>query len=254
MRRWVALLAALLLTAQSAPPLPPPVEAPAVIARFPHDTHAYTEGLFWHDGGFYESTGERGTSSIRRVDLASGRIVRRVELPSSDFGEGIVAVGNQIVSLTWQQQLGYRWDLGSFRRIGTWHYPGEGWALTTDGRQLIMSDGTADLRFLDPRTLRERGRIRVTANGRPIDQLNELEYVDGEVLANIWQTNLIARIDPATGHVLGFLDLTALAREVGATDPNAVLNGIAWDAQHRRLFVTGKYWPTMFQIAWPRRR
>lgn len=253
MRRLLALLAPLLLTGQAAP-APIPVDSPAVVARFPHDPTAYTEGLFWRDGGFYESTGEPGRSSIRRVDLATGRVLRRVDIPAPTYGEGIAAVGNQIVSLTWQTHFGYRWDLATFRRLSTWHYPGEGWALTSDGRSIIMSDGTADLRFLDPRTLRERHRIHVTANGTPVDQLNEIEYVDGEVLANVWMTNRIARIDPATGHVTGWIDLTALASEVHVTDQNGVLNGIAWDAQHRRLFVTGKYWPTMFEIAWPRRR
>lgn len=250
MRRLLASLALLLLGSQA-----PVASVPAtVLARFPHDPAAFTEGLFYRDGLLFESTGEPGRSSIRRVALATGRVLRRVDIPAPTFGEGIAPAGRQIVSLTWHGQTGYRWTIDTLRRVGTWHYPGEGWALTGDGHDLIMSDGTDQLRFLDPRTLRERRRLAVTYDGAPLGQLNELEYVDGEVLANIWLTSLIARIDPASGHVVGLIDLAALTAEVHPTDPGAVANGIAWDAVHRRLFVTGKYWPVMFQIAPPHGR
>ena len=250
MRRLLACLALLLLGAQA-----PPDSVPAtVVARLPHDIHAFTEGLFYRGGILFESTGEPGHSSIRRVDPASGHVLRQVDIPAPAFGEGIVAVGRQIISLTWQDHVGYRWSIDTLRRIGEWHYPGEGWALTSDGRNIIMSDGTPQLRFLDPRTLRERRRLTVTYNGNPVSLINELEYVDGEVLANVWHTNIIVRIDPATGDVVGLIDVSALAAEVATTDPEAVANGIAWDAARRRLFVTGKYWPTMFEIAPPHRR
>jgi len=246
----------LLLAAAPAPPAPesrPVPNDPAEIVRtLPHDPKAFTEGLFYRDGYLYESTGEVGHSTIRKVSVETGKVVQSVTVPPPYFGEGIVAFGKEIISLTWQQQLGFRWSIDTFRKRGTFHYPGEGWALTTDGKFIIMSDGTASLRFLDPVTLIERRRLDVTASGVPVDQLNELEFVDGEILANVWRTNDIARIDPATGHVLGWIDLTALAASVHAADPDAVPNGIAWDAAGRRLFVTGKDWPVMFVIKPPR--
>jgi glutaminyl-peptide cyclotransferase len=178
--------------------------------------------------------------------------VRSVSVPPPYFGEGIAPVGKQIVSLTWQHHIGFRWTLDGFRKQGSFTYPGEGWALTSDDRTVIMSDGTAQLRFLDPGTLKERRRVTVTANGRPIDQLNELELVDGEILANVWRTQYIVRIDPADGHVIGWIDLTGLIDTVAATDPDAVPNGIAWDKKGRHLFVTGKEWPVLFEIKPPK--
>ena len=247
----------LLLAAAPAPPAPDsrplPVEPAMVVSTLPHDPKAFTEGLFYRDGYFYESTGEVGHSTIRKVSVETGKVVRSVTIPPPYFGEGIVAFGKELFSLTWRQRLGFRWSIDTLRKRGTFHYPGEGWALTTDGKFVIMSDGTAALRFLDPVTLIERRRLDVTANGVPVDQLNELEYVDSEILANVWRTNDIVRIDPATGHVIGWIDLTALAAIVQATDPDAVPNGIAWDAVRRRLFVTGKDWPVMFVIKPPKR-
>lgn len=250
MRRLLALL---LLIAPALAPATIPVERARVIRRFPHDPGAFTEGLFWQGGFLYESTGEPGQSSIRKVDLASGRVLRRVDVPPPVFGEGIVPWRGQIVSLTWQNQIGWRWSLDGFRRLSEWHYPGEGWALTGDGTHLLMSDGTPQLRVLDPATLKELRRITVTADGAPVKNLNELEYVNGEILANIWMTDRIARIDPSTGHVKGWIDVSALRAATGTTDPDAVANGIAWDAAKHRLFVTGKYWPLLFEIAPPRR-
>jgi glutaminyl-peptide cyclotransferase len=159
-----------------------------------------------------------------------------------------------IVSLTWKNGIGFRWSRDGFRKLSSFRYPGEGWALTGDGRNLIMSDGTAVLRFVDPATFTLRRRLRVTADGQPVTQLNELEYVDGEILANIWLTDRIARIDPATGHVIGWIDVSALHQRSGRTAENDVPNGIAWDAAHRRLFVTGKDWPLLFEIVPPKGR
>lgn len=243
--------------AGAAPPAPvasgPAPVAPArVIRTYPHDPRAFTEGLLFHDGYLYESTGEPGRSSIRKVDLATGAVVRSVAIPPPTFGEGIAIRGRQIISLTWRDGIGWRWNLDDFRKLGSFRYPGEGWALTSDGRSIVMSDGTAQLRFLDPDTLRERRRLTVTDAGRPIDQLNELEWVDGEILANIWRTDRIARIDPASGRVVGWIDVAALTAQVHPTDQDDVPNGIAWDAKGRRLFVTGKDWPLLFQIRPPK--
>lgn len=231
-----------------------PVVPARLVRTFPHDERAFTEGLFWHGGHLYESTGEPGRSSIREVDLATGRVLREVDIPPPTFGEGIVPWKGEIVSLTWRDHLGWRWSLATFAKRGTWHYPGEGWALTGDGRRLYMSDGTSDLRVLEPRTLRETRRIAVTADGVAVANLNELEWVDGEILANIWRTDRIARIDPRTGHVVGWIDLSALHPRLPAGDTDAVANGIAWDAASRRLFVTGKDWPVLYQIAPPNKR
>jgi glutamine cyclotransferase len=219
-----------------------------VVGTYPHDPQAFTQGLFWLDGFLYESTGQIGQSTLRRVNLEDGRVLQNVKMPGRVFGEGSTPWGDQIISLTWQDGIGYRWDRKTFRQVGTWRYPGEGWGLTQNGRELIMSDGTAELRFLDPETLQERRRIRVTAAGQPVDRLNELEFVNGEVLANVWLTPRIARIDPATGNVTGWIDLAPLVRQTVANDTDAVLNGIAYDAERDRLFVTGKNWPRLYEI------
>jgi glutaminyl-peptide cyclotransferase len=244
-------LAALVLLAAPAAARTVPVEPAEVVARFPHDPRAFTEGLLWHEGALYESTGEPGRSSIRQVDLATGKVLRKIDIPAPTFGEGIAVWKDQIVSLTWQEHVGWRWDLHSFRKLGEFAYPGEGWALTDDGAHLFMSDGTDELRVLDPATMREVRRIAVTFDGRPVRNVNELEWVDGEILANVWMTNLIARIDPASGRVTGWIDLSALTAEVDPKGTDDVPNGIAWDAKGKRLFVTGKDWPSLFQIAWP---
>lgn len=231
-----------------------PVSSARIVASYPHDPGAFTEGLFWRGGRFYESTGMPGASSIREVEPATGRVLRRVDLPAPLFGEGIAPVGREIVSLTWRGGVGFRWSLAGFRKLGSWRYPGEGWALTSDGRNLVMSDGTPELRLLDPKTLRERRRITVTADGVPVANLNELEYVDHEILANIWMSDRIARIDPASGKVVGWIDVAALRAKAGVSNRDAVANGIAWDRTRRRLFVTGKYWPRLFEIAPPKGR
>ena len=251
MRRLALLLPLLLVGASPAQPALP-IQTATAIHKYPHDKSAFVEGLLVHDGFLYESTGQVGQSSIRKVVLETGKVVRKVTVARPYFGEGIVIWGKQILSLTWQHHKGFRWTLDGFKQVGSFAYPGEGWALTTDGTAIIMSDGTDQLRFLDPGTLAERRRVRVTLNGNPLPQLNELEYVDGEVLANVWHTDFIARIDPANGHVVGLIDVSALTRAVHVGDPEGVANGIDWDAARRRLFVTGKLWPVIFEIAPPK--
>lgn len=218
-----------------------------IVATYPHDPAAYTQGLIYLDGRLYESTGRVGTSVIRQVRFEDGRVLRQVAIPAGQFGEGIVNWGRQLVSITWQSGTGYRWDRRTLRRLGEWRYPGEGWGLTQDGSNIIMSDGTPELRFLDPVTLAERRRVTVTLRGQQLRDLNELEWVNGAVFANVWHTGFIARIDPASGHVTGLIDLRPLARENGG-DEEAVLNGIAYDPAGDRLFVTGKLWPHLYEI------
>lgn len=243
-----ALLAALLVCAAPAGAVVP-IYGYQIVHTYPHDTHAFTEGLFYLDGYLYESTGLEGHSSIRKVRLQTGEVVQQVAVPPQYFGEGIVNWKNQILSLTWKSQVGFVYDLATLRVKKRFSYPGEGWALTQDGTRLIMSDGTPQLRFLDPVTLRQTGRLDVTYDGTPVRNLNELEWVRGEIYANLWQTNLIARINPATGAVTGVIDLSGLLppRDVvpGQTD---VLNGIAYDSGNDRLYVTGKNWPRLFEI------
>ncbi|MBX9796609.1 glutaminyl-peptide cyclotransferase [Sphingomonas sp.] len=247
--RWAAPLALLLLGA--APGLP--ITAAQVVATLPHDPGAYTEGLFIDRGELFESTGEVGRSSVRKVKLETGAVLARATVPPPYFGEGIAPWGDQILSLTWKDGVGFRWSRDGLKRIGRFSYRGEGWALTSDGQQLIMSDGTAVLRFVDPAQFRVTRRLRVTAYGQPVTQLNEIEYVDGEILANVWLTDTIVRIDPTTGAVKGLIDVSALHAQAGVTGYDDVANGIAWDAERRRLFVTGKRWPYLFEIAPPPR-
>jgi len=225
-----------------------PVDGFRIVHVYPHDTGAFTEGLFYLRGDLYESTGIPGRSYIRRVRLSDGQVLQQQVIAPSLFGEGIVNWGSEIVSLTWQDQTGFRWDLKSFAKKSSFRYPGEGWALTQDGHHLIMSDGTPELRILDPATFKELRRVPVTADGRPVANLNELEWVKGEVLANIWETTRIARIDPVTGKVKAWIDLGGLPEAGGASNPDAVLNGIAYDREHDRLFVTGKLWPHLYEI------
>jgi len=245
------------------PPAPAPASAPApapaedgvpvyaanVVARFNHDPGAFTEGLLFCDGQLYESTGKEGASDIRRVALADGKVVARARLSPELFGEGIGCWKTSLLSLTWKTGVGFRWALPALKQVGQpFRYKGEGWGMTTDGQSLILSDGTPTLRRMDPATFAERGRIAVTLNGRPLPKLNELEFVKDRILANVWMTGFIARIDPATGKVDALIDLRPILAEISNPDPDAVANGIAYDAAHDRLFVTGKYWPTLFEI------
>ena len=233
--------------AQSAAPIP--VYGYKIVHTYPHDTSAYTEGLFYKGGYLYESTGEVGQSTLRKVELKTGKAVLRHDLPAHYFGEGIVDWKGRLVQLTWQSQTGFVYDLASFTPQRNFGYSGEGWALTRDDAHLYMSDGTPVLRVLDPETLQVVRRITVTADGAPVTNLNELEWVDGEIYANVWLTDRIARIDPASGHVVGWIDLTGLLDISRLPNPvDDLLNGIAWDAKHKRLFVTGKCWPQLFEI------
>ena len=226
-----------------------PVYGYQIVHAYPHDPHAFTEGLFYLDGFLYESTGLEGQSSIRKVQIETGEVLQRLSVPSRYFGEGIVNWKGHLVSLTWKSQIGFVYDLRTFRLQRHFSYAGEGWALTQDGSHLIMSDGTDQLRWLDPETLRETGRLSVSFSGKPLRDLNELEWVRGEIYANVWQTNWIARIDPHSGAVVGLIDCRGLLESgdfvAGQTD---VLNGIAYDAQGDRLFITGKNWPKLFEI------
>jgi len=260
-RRATALnCAALLLWVLSCGPGPAlaqggiPIYDYEVVHTYPHDSHAFTEGLFYLNGFLYESTGLEQHSSIRRVRLETGEVLQKIDVAPQYFGEGIVNWKHRLISLTWKSQVGFVYDLATFKMQKQFHYTGEGWALTQDGTHLIMSDGTSELRFLDPRTLEESGRLKVTVAGRPLPSLNELEWVKSEIYANVWQTNVIVRIDPYSGAVVGVIDLANLLpaadRTQGQTD---VLNGIAYDAAHDRLFVTGKNWPKLFEIRLKRR-
>ncbi len=226
-----------------------PIYGVQVVHTYPHDPSAFTEGLFYWDGYLYESTGLTGHSTIRKVRLETGEVLRKIDIPAQYFGEGIVSWHGRLISLTWTSQVGFVFDLTTFALQRQFHYPGEGWALTRNDRQIIMSDGTPELRFLDPNTLQETGRTQVTLDGKPLRNVNELEWVKGEIYANVWQTNSIVRIDPATGHVVGIINLAGLLKASdivpGQTD---VLNGIAYDAKKDRLFVTGKNWPKLFEI------
>lgn len=237
----------------TAAPAEVPVEAARILATHPHDSTAFTQGLFFADGELFESTGQHGESVVRAVDLATGKTKREARLPREYFGEGSTAWGDTIASLTWKHGKGFRWDRKTLRKIGEFSYPGEGWGLTQDGKSLILSDGTPELRFLDPVTFTEQRRITVTYQGRPIRRLNELEVVRGEILANIWHQDLIVRIDPASGVIIGVIDLRDLAAAVPVTDSEAVLNGIAYDDKTGKLYVTGKHWPSLFEIALPAR-
>ena len=220
-----------------------------VVHAYPHDPKAFTEGLFYKDGFLYESTGLEGQSSVRKVQLETGQPVLERNLVGGDFGEGIIDWHDHLIGLTWKSGQGFVADLAKFELQRHFTYLGEGWALTRNDVSLFMSDGTPDLRVLDPETLRETRRIHVTALGRPVEQLNELEWVKGEIFANIWMTNRIARIDPGTGRVVGWIDLTGLLQSQGPVMRVVdVLNGIAYDREHDRLFVTGKFWPLLFEI------
>lgn len=219
-----------------------------ILNTYPHDPAAFTQGLIYLDGELYEGTGLYGQSSLRQVDLETGTVLENSPIAAEYFGEGITIFDGKIYQLTWQNQTGFIYDQDSFELTGTFSYPTEGWGLTHDGSQLIMSDGTNNLYFLDPDTLEVNGRIPVQDQGTPIVRLNELEYINGEIYANIWQTNKIVRINPETGLVTAWIDLTGLLPPESLTQHADVLNGIAYDSENGRLFVTGKLWPLLFEI------
>jgi glutaminyl-peptide cyclotransferase len=223
-----------------------PIYGYTVVRSYPHDPGAFTQGLQFIDGVLYEGTGLNGRSSIRRVNLETGNVLKQHNIDAQYFGEGITIFGNDLIELTWQSGIAFVYDRNTFALEKSFKYLGEGWGLTHDGTNLIMSDGTEYLRFLDPATFAERRRVRVTGVGQPVKNLNELEWVKGEIFANVWMTDYIARIDPGTGRINAYIDLRGL---MPANDSSRdVLNGIAYDASGDRLFVTGKLWPRLFEI------
>jgi glutamine cyclotransferase len=242
------------LTARGGSELAPAAPAPAptfgyeIVSVYPHDPSAFTQGLIFREGFLFESTGLNGESSLRKVRLETGEVIQRLAIAPQHFAEGLTDVGTSLVQLTWQSNVGFVYDLSTFRMQRTFEYPGEGWGLTRDEARLIMSDGTSSLRFLDPETLRETGRLTVTDGLQPVANLNELEMVKGELFANVWQTDQVVIISPQTGRVTGRVDLAGLLPPADRMPPVDVLNGIAYDAERDRLFVTGKRWPRLFQI------
>lgn len=240
--------AAVLHLAGAVPARKTPVYGYRIVHVYPHDHDAFTQGLEYRGGFLYEGTGLNRRSTLRKVDLQTGRVLQKIPVDSQFFGEGITLINNRILELTWKANRGFIYDLATFRPLREFSYPGEGWGLTNDGQHIYMSDGTAQIRVWDPSTLQETRRISVHDGARPIDMLNELEYVRGEIYANVWQTDRIARINPADGHVSGWIDLTGLLTPAEAAEGADVLNGIAYDSLGDRLFVTGKLWPKLFEI------
>jgi glutamine cyclotransferase len=226
----------------------PPVDGYRIVREYPHDPAAFTQGLLYLDGKLYESTGLNRQSTVREVRIEDGKVLRSVSIPPQYFGEGLVNWGPDLLSLTWTDGVGFRWNRSDFKPKGQFRYSGEGWGLTQDGKNIILSDGTSKLRFFDPRTMQEKKQVAVTYKGQPVERLNELEWVKGEIYANIWMGRRIARIDPKSGAVKGWIDLSQLAVENANGDPDSVLNGIAYDAKGDRLFVTGKNWAKLFEI------
>jgi glutamine cyclotransferase len=225
-----------------------PVYSYKVVNSYPHDPEAFTQGLAYEDGFIYEGTGLNGRSSIRKVELKTGRVLQNRNLPNRYFGEGLTIHDDKITELTWRSNVGFVYNKGNFALIKKFNYPTEGWGITYDGKNLVMSDGSDTLYFLDPKTYKETSRIKVTYEGRPVTRLNELEYVNGEIFANIWLTDFIARISPRTGKVTGWIDLRGLSDDFGFRSSDQVLNGIAYDKKGDRLFVTGKLWPKIYEI------
>jgi glutamine cyclotransferase len=219
-----------------------------VVHVFPHDPAAFTQGLEFHAGFLYESTGLNGRSSLRKVRLETGEVVQHVDLSPEFFGEGITLLHDEIYQLTWRSEVGFVYSARDFRLLRRFSYTGEGWGLTNNGHEIFMSDGTAELRVIEAGTFKEKRRFKVHDGTRAIDQLNELEWVEGEIFANVWQTDRIARVSPVTGDVLGWIDLAGLLSPVYKVEPGAVLNGIAYDPAQKRLFITGKLWPNLFEI------
>lgn len=253
----VALTAAVVVGASVAPPAgaqPSTVTASPttyeIVASYPHDPSAFLQGLVWHDGGFYESTGLYGKSTLRRVAFPSGEVLKSVSLDKEFFGEGLALVGDHLIQLTWRSKRAFIYDRESFALIGEFPYETEGWGLAYDGSCLILSDGSDTLFFYDPHTYQQTRSLNVTLDGRPLKDLNELEFIRGEVWANVWHTDIIVRIDPASGQVVGVLDLAGILQDT-RRDNDDVLNGIAYDPAADRIFVSGKRWPLIFEIRVP---
>ena len=227
---------------------PPAILEYEVARSYPHDRAAFTQGLIFRDGFIYESTGLNGRSSVRKVVLETGEVVQRENVAGEYFAEGMTDWKDRLIQLTWQNRRGFVYDLKTFRQTGSFSYEGEGWGLTHDDQRLILSDGSATLRFLDPQTYTQTGTLEVTYQGKPLANLNELEFVRGRILANVWQSNSIVVIDPANGRVIAQIDLAGLLTSEDRAGGVDVLNGIAYDPDKDRLFVTGKLWPRIFEI------
>jgi glutaminyl-peptide cyclotransferase len=240
--------AASVRSATNSGPSTPAMYSYTILHTWPHDRKAFTQGLVFQDGELLESTGVNGQSSLRRVELQTGRVLQQIQLPYQYFAEGLVVFGRRLFQLTWLNGKCFVYDLASFRKQTEFSYSGEGWGLTTDDQSLIMSDGTDRIRFLNPDTFELKRSIHVTAEGRPLNRLNELEYIKGEIFANIWQSDFVARIDPATGKVLGLVDFSGLLTPTDRDASTDVFNGIAYDRAGDRIFVTGKYWPKLFEV------
>ena len=219
-----------------------------VVRTIPHDRGAFLQGLLWQDGGFYESTGMEGESTLRRLEYPSGKVLKKQDLPGNVFGEGLVNWKDELIQITWQTQIAYVWDSKTFAAKNQFVYQGEGWGITQDGENLLMSDGSDKITFRDPETFAVRRTLPVTINGQPQANLNELEWIDGQIWANIWQTDIIARIDPKTGQVISFLDLSNVLPASARNGHEDVLNGIAYDAATKRIWISGKRWPSIFEI------
>lgn len=219
-----------------------------VVNSYPHDREAFLQGLIWHGGSLYESTGLNGRSTLRHIEFPSGKIVKSVKLSPEFFGEGLALVGNRLFQLTWHARRGFIYDLDTFNLLGEFTYDGEGWGLTYDGTHLIMSNGSDALTYLNVENFKPTRKLSVTMNGRPVRQLNELEFIEGEIWANVWQRDIILRINPATGRVTSYLDMKGLMPQEMRAGGEDVLNGIAYDAERKRIFVSGKLWPRIFEI------
>ncbi|MDT7806450.1 MAG: glutaminyl-peptide cyclotransferase [Acidobacteriota bacterium] len=225
-----------------------PIYGYEVVNTFPHDPAAFTQGLVFNDGAFIESTGLERHSTLRRVELQTGKVLQKVDVPPFYFAEGMTLFAGKIYQLTWKGEKGFIYDPRTFQKTGEFNYTGEGWGLTHDADSLILSDGSERIRFIDPNDYKVKRTINVTDHGRPVQEINELEYVRGEIYANVWHQNRVARIDPQTGRVTAWVDLSGLLKAGDVSDEEAVLNGIAYDEQSDRLFVTGKLWPKIFEI------
>ncbi len=249
MRRAAALAIIWIGAANAAEPVEPVLYGYRVLESYPHATDAFTQGLFFEDGELYETTGQYGQSSLRRVELSTGKVLQKTALPQSHFGEGAAMANGDIFVLSWREGTAFRFDPEEFTLEKSYAYEGEGWGLSFNGDELVMSDGGAELRFIDPMTFEETRRLPVTLRGRPLGNLNELEWVDGEIFANVWQTDAIVRIDPSSGAVTGIIDLRGLLPDEdvipGETD---VLNGVAYNGEENVIYVTGKNWPKLFKV------
>jgi glutamine cyclotransferase len=219
-----------------------------VVNSYPHDPTSFTQGLLWHEGAIYESTGQYGQSKLRQLEFPSGRVLKEVKLSPDLFGEGLALVDSRLIQLTWQSQRGFVYDLNSFKVEREFSYSTEGWGLANDGKDLILSDGSSTLFYFDPQTFKTIRKMSVRMNGQPVTELNELEFIEGEIWSNVWQRDLILQIDPSSGVVKSFLDLKGILAPSDKTGEENVLNGIAYDAEHKRIFVTGKLWPRIFEI------